>query len=141
MHTSGNQILWTELEMRKRLLDRKRGTQPGEQVSARKGRQYSSLTVCRWNPWAAVGPSKRMLKKKGGRDSECKEKLHGIQSSREWGKRVEIKGNAQLVLNLWTPFSSWTDNTVCSSRKFSNQLCICPGPCTQQVLGLRIVQK
>lgn len=31
--------------MRKRLFVRKRGTQAGEQVLARKGRQYSSLTV------------------------------------------------------------------------------------------------
>lgn len=128
MHTSGNAILWTELEMRKRFSDRKRGTQPGEQVSARKGRQYSSPTLCQWSSWAEEGPSKRMQKKKKRVDTSSAKESMEFRFPEKEGERIEIKGNAQLILNLWTLFSLWTDNTLCSFRKFNYQLYVYAGP-------------
>lgn len=85
------------------------------------------------------GAQQEDVKEKKGKRLQMKRKAAwNSVFQRRGGERIEIKGNAQLVLNVWTPFS---DNTLCCSTKFSDQLYVYPGPCSQQDLGLWILQK
>lgn len=69
------------------------------------------------------GPARGCKRKKGVDTPSAKESMEFSFPENE-GERIEIKGNAQLILNLWTLFSLWTDNTLCSSTKFSDLLCL-----------------
>lgn len=131
VHTSGNQILCTELKMRRRLFDRKRGTQPGEQVSARKGRQYSSRTP-RW--WKLIGMRFSGVQWERGCTRNWEKRA---RRKAEWnsGKRGKIDWNCQAkemhslfyFCGFHSPHPS-SDRDGSCSRTFSNQLYVCTGP-------------
>lgn len=69
-----------------------------------------------------------MQKKKKRVDTSSAKESMEFRFPEKEGERIEIKGNAQLILNLWTLFSLWTDNTLCSFRKFNDQLYVYAGP-------------
>jgi len=106
--------------------------------------------LCRWRLWAwgSLRSSETEDVQEKGR-SKHKGKLSGIQSSREWGKKV-WNCQAKEMHNLFylcgphSPHPSITDSSdrdSSCSRKFSNQLYVCTGTCTEHDLGLWILQK
>jgi len=121
VHASSNPILWTEPKMRKRLFDRKRGTQPAEQALTRKGRQRSSQTV----PMEVMGMRftevqwDRGCSRKREKQAQRKAEWNSVfQRMGEESLKLSGKGNAQLVLPLWTPFSSSIYNRLFRQRQF-----------------------